>query len=186
MKILLLNRQPSAQLLGLLREHFIREDNSFFVRSLSNTLRYPIDQSEELQAQIQHQICKILLHQLYAYVEERRVADFVVHITHNHFGQALYVKPIYATEILKHLYEPVFPVENHQEIENRIVGSYQAYISSIYQRDRHRFNETFRDIMQMFIELLPANIKVLRFELAPNLAPMVCYTQPEMMQSLYA
>lgn len=196
MKALLLSSKSSSELIRILREHFINENTNVFMANLANTTRVDIIQSTELQAQLQFQICKILMHNLYNYTQQNMMFDFIRHTTQNQIGMALYVNPVYVTEILKPMYEMYIPEEDHQEVENKLVSIYHSYINLMYMRDHDRFNQVLYNLMLTFIETIPNNIQVLRFELNPQLAPMVCYTDlPDkwgtqrnhgMMQPLYA
>lgn len=196
MKAILLSAKSSSELIRLLREHFINESTSVFMANLANSSRVDIIQSTELQAQLQFQICKILLHNVYQYIEQNRMSDFIRNTMHNQIGMALYINPVYATEILKPHYEMYVAEDDYQEVENDLIDIYRSYINLMYMRDYDRFNRVLHDIMMTFVETIPRNVQVLRFELTPQLAPMVCYTDfPDqwsvqqnhgMMQPLYA
>lgn len=175
MKALLLPTKACSELLRILREHFISENTNVFMSNLSNISRVDLFQSTELQAQVHLQICKIFLDNLYRYFNERRLSDFIKHTMHNQIGMALFVEPKYATEILKPLYEGYIPLEDHQEVENDLQSLYYSYINLLYMRDSDRLNRVLHETMMLMIELIPSNIQVIRFELAPNMAPMLCY-----------
>lgn len=177
MKALLLPTKTCSEMLRVLREHFINEGTSVFMMNISNAARVDITQSTEIQAQVQLQICKILLDNLYRYINENRLSEFIRHTMHNHVGLSVYINPVYVTEILKPYYDLNVPAEDHQEIENNLLSIHYSYINLIYMRDHERFNRIMHETMMLMMEMIPSNVQVIRFELTPSLAPMVCYTE---------
>ena len=147
MKALLLSSKSSSELIRILREHFINENTNVFMANLANTTRVDIIQSTELQAQLQFQICKILMHNLYNYTQQNMMFDFIRHTAQNQIGMALYINPVYVTEILKPMYEMYIPEEDHQEVENKLVSIYRSYINLMYMRDHDRFNQVLYNLM---------------------------------------
>lgn len=187
MKALILPSKTTAELLRILREHFINESTNVFMANVANLTRVDLISSTQLQAQLQFQISKIMLDNVYRYLKENRLHEFVAHRAYNQFGMAMYINPVYATEILKPFYEQYFADDDLQEVENDLVEMFRSRINYLYSIDSERFNAVFYDIMEMYMQVMPNNIHVLRFEFTPSLATMVCYSQPEqVMQPLYA
>lgn len=185
MKALLLPPSSTASLLRILREHFIDESTRTFIFNICRITGLQL--TERDAAQLQFQICKIFLDNLYRYLSENRLHEFIQHQAYNQIGMALYINPIYATETLKPLYENMVSLEDQDQLERDLVQVLMSRINHIYSIDSQRFNQTLAEILEVFINLIPTNVKVLRFEFAPNLSPMVCYTTEEdMMQCLYA
>lgn len=187
MKALIFPSKMTAELNRILREHYIDESTNVFMANIANLTRIDLNSFPQIQAQLQFQISKILLDNLYRYLKENRLNEFIAHTAYNQFGMAMYISPVYATEILKPIYEQFFSPDDLQEIENDLVEMFRSRMNHLYVIDAQRFNKVFIDIMEMFMTLMPSNIHVLRFEFTPSLAPMICYTEPEqVMQPLYA
>lgn len=184
MKILLLENSATVKLVRILREHFIQEESLFFINKLSRITKVSLQADINFQALLQFQICKIILHQLYAYIEEGRISDYIRHMTYDHFPVALYIRPFYVTDVLGDYYRSTIPEIDHCETENDLITCFHGYITSIYNADKERFKQVFTEIMQMYVQYMPSNVRVLRFDLSPTLSPVVCYTEQSLLHSL--
>lgn len=184
MKALFLPANPTSILNRILREHYIDESTNTFMMNLSRDSGVTFNGNTEIQAQLHLQFTKIFLDNLYKYLYENRLHEFVVTMANRQLGAALYIKPTYATEILSPIYGPETTDEEKYDIEQALIYHYSYRLCYMYGKDIDRFNNVAALIMEQFVSLLPSNIQVLRFELSPTLVPMVCYTDKEQVMQL--
>lgn len=177
-KAYVLPRESNKELIRALHRVYIREEFPRFTQRLSVILRSPKILNVTFSRDLLLLINKIYLNNIYKYTDPNSISWFLQSLKNRQFGWELNIESYYIYDFFRPLMGMGVNDIDSLEIENTLAMELNSFLTEIYNSDSDSFNEIFIEVFETFQRYIPTKfIRVCKFDLTPNLAPLVFYTE---------
>lgn len=149
-KPFILNRQNNLALQKELSLDYARTDYMATVSELMYSYNTPAELQIELSQRLFRLINLVIVHNLFIYIAEDRIRDYVVNLEKGTLGQELYVSYYYLSPIAELLFG------NHSKFQDDnldyLVQVITNYLNRTITRDRERYSLALHCIFQELLE----------------------------------
>lgn len=180
-----LSQKENRELQKSLKLEYARLDYVCFV----NELLWSMNNSDSSRAvmmcdELLFVLNKILLDNIFRYVADKRMHDYMYLLAHRTFSKDIYINPFYVNQIIE---STGIVLEDKTELENTITRKLQVYIDQIYTTNAESMNIPLLAVFEtMYLNLQHINIGYYKFELMNYVQPILLYAERQYENYLYS
>ncbi|QXN70610.1 hypothetical protein AGENTSMITH_206 [Bacillus phage vB_BspM_AgentSmith] len=173
----LLNRQNNLALQKELSLDYAKIDYMATVSELMYTYNAPVEIQIELGQRLFRLINLVMIHNLFIYIAENRIQDYVVHLEKGTLGSELYVSYYYLNPIAELLFG------NHSEHQDDnldyLVQVITNYLNRTISKDHERYSLVLHQVFEELLETFQGYpLGSFKLEMMGDSSPVIFLVDP--------